>query len=418
MTTAGGGSKKKSKFEYVADIYDEHKLTVELMWEQIANKEAIRLDIEDFDLRPFAAELFSQQLPQFIALTKLNLVNCNLDSFAPAGLGKIENINLMGNQIPHLNLITLSDKTSAQLTADEGKGRLVIPESNLKKLNMSDNLLESFPFIAVQNMTNLKEVDLSRNRIAQILDEGERSQIVGNKYRKMPLSKFTFLCKIDLSSNLLTRFPEELKDLKKLRELNLMNNSIETIPSSFFMASEIQSHLKRFVLNQNPLRDLDPKVEYLGKLKVLGIAATNITKLPPNITKLKLKEIYVSGTPLKTPKLALAMRGFGAIKEFFKQNEDENDEDVEEEKGINRNDTKAKSTKKIDPVTMSKISVAGANEEQKVDGLADELHVLNEEFAQAIIFKRNELMAERANESSRTNTVFNPSPDDEKEIQT
>ena len=62
---------------------------------------------------------------------------------------------------------------------------------------------------------------------------------MGNKYRKMPLSKFTFLCKIDLSSNLLTRFPEELKDLKKLRELNLMNNSIETIPSSFFMASEI-----------------------------------------------------------------------------------------------------------------------------------------------------------------------------------
>ena len=76
--------------------------------------------------------------------------------------------------------------------------------------------------------------------------------------------------------------------------------------------------MKRFVLNQNPLRDLDPKVEYLGKLKVLGIAATYITKLPPNITKLKLEEIYVSGTPLKTPKLALAMRGFGAIKEFFK----------------------------------------------------------------------------------------------------
>ena len=31
-------------------------------------------------------------------------------------------------------------------------------------------------------------------------------------------------------------------------------------------------------------------------------------------------------------------------------------------------------------------------EEKKDEGLADSLHVLNEEFAQAIIFKRNELM--------------------------
>lgn len=31
-------------------------------------------------------------------------------------------------------------------------------------------------------------------------------------------------------------------------------------------------------------------------------------------------------------------------------------------------------------------------EEKKDDGRADQLHILNEEFAQAIIFKKNELM--------------------------
>ena len=57
---------------------------------------------------------------------------------------------------------------------------------------------------------------------------------------------------------------------------------------------------------------------------------TEITKLPPSIVRLKLREIYVSGTPLKHPKLALAMRGMEAIKDFFKQTEDENEDDLEE----------------------------------------------------------------------------------------
>lgn len=61
---------------------------------------------------------------------------------------------------------------------------------------------------------------------------------------------------------------------------------------------------------------------------------TKITKLPPSIIKLgKLKEINVGSTPLKQPKLALAMRGIEAIREFFKQkNQDGSDEDHEEEK--------------------------------------------------------------------------------------
>ena len=51
---------------------------------------------------------------------------------------------------------------------------------------------------------------------------------------------------------------------------------------------------------------------------MLGIARTKITKLPSSITRLaKLREINVSETPLKQPKLALAMRGVKAIREFF-----------------------------------------------------------------------------------------------------
>lgn len=75
-------------------------------------------------------------------------------------------------------------------------------------------------------MDNLRKVDLGRNRITRIIEESEKAMITGNgsKWKRQPLLKFPKLVSLDLSSNQLTVFPEELKDLLKLRELNLMNN--------------------------------------------------------------------------------------------------------------------------------------------------------------------------------------------------
>lgn len=54
---------------------------------------------------------------------------------------------------------------------------------------------------------------------------------------------------------------------------------------------------------------------------------TKITKLPASIATMPyLTEVYVKETPLKQPKLAVAMRGIAAIKEFFSQNEEDLDE--------------------------------------------------------------------------------------------
>ena len=39
MATAGA-SKKKSKFEYISDIYNDHAFTEQLYWEEIADKES------------------------------------------------------------------------------------------------------------------------------------------------------------------------------------------------------------------------------------------------------------------------------------------------------------------------------------------------------------------------------------------
>jgi len=53
-----------------------------------------------------------------------------------------------------------------------------------------------------------------------------------------------------------------------------MNNQIETVPSTFYTSEGMMNHLRRLIFNQNRLRDLDPKVQFLRKLRVLGIAMT------------------------------------------------------------------------------------------------------------------------------------------------
>ena len=48
--------------------------------------------------------------------------------------------------------------------------------------------------------------------------------------KNQPFIIFKNLKKIDLSANGMIVFPEELNALSKLRELNLMNNNIGSIP--------------------------------------------------------------------------------------------------------------------------------------------------------------------------------------------
>ena len=112
---------------------------------------------------------------------------------------------------------------------------------------------------------------------------------------------------------------------------------------------------------------------------MLGIARNKITKLPSSITRLaKLREINVNETPLKQPKLALAMRGIRAIRDFFQQNEVE--QEVE-----SKADKAAKEEKDQEQEKAQEELI-----EAQAEG--DKLQVLSDEMAQAILFKKKDLM--------------------------
>src|SRR5271167_86605 len=79
-------------------------------------------------------------------------------------------------------------------------------------------------------------------------------------------------------------------------------------------------------MNANPLTELSGLIRYLKNLKVLGIAHSKIQELPSSISYLSLTSIVVENTPLRTPKLVTAERGFKAIKDFFDEQAKRNNE--------------------------------------------------------------------------------------------
>ncbi|CDW90230.1 UNKNOWN [Stylonychia lemnae] len=94
--------------------------------------------------------------------------------------------------------------------------------------------------------------------------------------------------------------------------------------TNFLSTQKIVQNFK-LILNVNPLTELSGLIRYLKNLRVLGIAHSKIQELPPQIANLQnMKQIVVENTPLKVPKLVCAERGFEAIKEFFNEQRQRN----------------------------------------------------------------------------------------------
>ena len=160
----------------------------------------------------------------------------------PSGLGVIEKINLQSNMITNLSSIVFYAESFNGKTppTDPIPSKIPIENCALTHFNMSDNRLESFPYYVLHRMEKLKKLDLGRNNIVKLFDDQEQKdlQVIiqqqaperKRQLKKSPLSIFTQLTMLNLSSNGMTDFPEELNTLSSLKELNLMNNNIEIIP--------------------------------------------------------------------------------------------------------------------------------------------------------------------------------------------
>jgi len=85
-------------------------------------------------------------------------------------------------------------------------------------LNFTDKGLEKFPPDLVKVVGNLRNLDLSNNKIP-ILPQN--------------IGAFKMLKNLTLAKNKLTSIPDDLGKLSKLESLNLSFNLIQSVPASF-----------------------------------------------------------------------------------------------------------------------------------------------------------------------------------------
>lgn len=288
-----------------------------------------------------------QQLPgsigNFTNLTKLNLSETEFygipDTFSQ--LTNLTHLNLTGNlheSWTHRQGYERHKKTMNNLQNIEGLINLkvlylrnfqIINLPNLSNLTSLTNLYLSNNGIRIannydndalnftnmesllQNLTNLKELNLSYNEIQLIPDT---------------ITQLTNLENLDFSNNPhLKVLPINFGNLNKLKNLNLSFCSIEKIPNTFSELTELEllnlsknkieenelknicslikkfPNLKELYLNGNKLVNLDPEIFNIISQPIIYINWTQIERIPNNIKDFsKLRGVLSNLETLKT----------------------------------------------------------------------------------------------------------------------
>jgi hypothetical protein len=167
---------------------------------------------------------------------------------------------------------------------DEDIIRIIITEYIfVKKLYLSNNLIENEPFILLRFFKDLEKIKLSKNLLTEI----------PNSIFK--LSKLKKLVIIGLSKdfpknenkvNNISIIPKEIKNLQSLLHLNLENQRLTLLPPEF---KEL-TNLKKLYLSDNNFTTLPIEICSLKNLKILEMNRMDMN-IPCEIIKLKNLEI-------------------------------------------------------------------------------------------------------------------------------
>lgn len=168
-----------------------------------------------------------------------------------------------------------------KVTLKTAKNAIQRTEEGQRRLSLSKMGITVFPKCLVK-LTNVDELDLSRNLIQKIPNE---------------IGKMSSLKSLDLHSNKLESVPESIGNLVKLTHLNLSNNCLTSagIPSTLgFLTS-----LKTLNLGMNQLDMLPPTLEALDSLEELGLFDNLFIKPPEFLTVLcNLTKVNMERNPL------------------------------------------------------------------------------------------------------------------------
>ncbi|KAE9415552.1 hypothetical protein Angca_002700, partial [Angiostrongylus cantonensis] len=238
-------------------------------------------------------------------LERLNLEG-NIFHALPEALGDLWNLthlNLNGNKLTRLDNKILDGLKNGLLELSLAYNRLKIVPLNmfigmtrLQHLDLSKNninkLDRSLLGTSIGMGTSLAYLDLAGNQIKSI-DDNDAFLYMGSlvhfdlsynqieEIEQKSIEKLTRLEKLYLQNNKLRRFPLHVGEgLQSLRQLNLDNNLIETLPNYALISAY---RLESFSIAGNRIHSISDKVfhsNYSKRLKSLNLSGNRISVIP------------------------------------------------------------------------------------------------------------------------------------------
>lgn len=275
------------------------------------------------------------ELFDLINLKNLNLSCNNLNSIPNevSNLTNLTNLNCSYNQINEIseeiskliNLVEMYFNGNNIAEIPNGIGNL----SNLKILEFSENKIAQLPK-EIGNLTNLNQLNLNKNNISLIpkeighLSKLEELSIIFNQIKEVPeeISKLSSLKYLYLIGNQLTNLPKEIENLPNLvdlylgynnlslinnlgnlRNLNLQNNLLTTIPIS---NSNLNS-LRRLELSNNQIEEIPVEID-ITNLYFLDLEDNCIKEVPNKFENLdNLRYLNLKNQTITLPSKSIVL---------------------------------------------------------------------------------------------------------------
>ncbi|MGK7942176.1 MAG: COR domain-containing protein, partial [Crocosphaera sp.] len=267
-------------------------------------------------------------------LTSLYLSNNQLTNL-PAEIGQLTNLtslylryNQLTNlpaeigQLTNLTSLSLSNNQLTNLPAEIGQ------LTKLTSLHLWNNQLTNLP-AEIGQLTKLTSLHLLSNQLTNLPAEiGQLTTLYGfsvglsqsnnlsNDINKLiNLSNVNKLNGFSISFKKLKNFPIEILKLTQLTELDLSDNQLKTIPGEI---SEL-SNLEILDLSGNQLTTLPKEISQLSNLRDLALRNNQFIKLPAEIGLLPLQRLTYGNNPLQSPPTSIRKKGITAIRNYLKQ---------------------------------------------------------------------------------------------------
>lgn len=142
-------------------------------------------------------------------------------------------------------------------------------------LQISERKLKEIPLEVLNLSDNLRNLDLSKNKIRCIPDE---------------INRLKHLKQLNLSTNSIVNLPDSLFSVKKLEMLNISYNTIASLPQQITNLS----NLKQIYLNNNKFKEFPVQLLGLNNLEVVDLSNNKITGIPEGMINLYAAELNLS----------------------------------------------------------------------------------------------------------------------------